>query len=116
MRRSASELIRSLEMRIARLENRTASTKKMKNPILVRIEDDRPVSGAEMQVFCPKSELRNIEGFGKMHNGQAFTEKGSLGLGSVNPMCATQIVFISQKDLDACLSDLSRTYTLIEAV
>ena len=111
MRRSATEVIRNLEQRIARLENKSSSIKMVRNPIIVRIDDFSP----EIQVFCPKSELRNIEGFGGMNNGKAYTDKGKLHPSSTNPMCGTRIVFSSDDDLNACLSSLSKTYTVIES-
>ena len=110
MRRTASEVISHLESRVARLENRSASTKKVRNPIIVKISSFEP----EMEVFCPKSEVRNIEGFGEMHNGHSTLLKNTLGSGA-NPMCATHIAFPSHGDLDACLASLSKPYTLIES-
>jgi|13_taG_2_1085334.scaffolds.fasta_scaffold00002_399 hypothetical protein len=115
MRRSASETIRNLEMRLARLENRSASTTKVKNPVFVEISYDEDFSSdVSLQVFCPKSELKNIEGFCRMNMGTAITQRGSIGTGS-NPMVATQVIFDKGADLKSCLADLSKTYTLIES-
>ena len=114
MRRSASEIIRNLEMRVAHLENRSASTKKIKNPILVRIDEvqnDKSTSQV-IQLFCRKSELKNIQGYGEMHNGEVFDVIGQIEFFK-NPMCSTRIVF-DEADFGAFLKGLSRTYTLIE--
>ena len=113
MRRTASEVIRNLEVRIARLENRTASshTRKVRNPLTVRLplwEDD-----LEVLIWGPKSEIKNIERFGKMSNGSTRTLKGAVGP-SPNPMMCTSITFNNQMDLDNFLKSLSKTYTLIE--
>ena len=113
MRRSASEMLNQLEQRIARLENRTASsyTKKVKNPLIVKL----PVWEDELEVLIwgPKSEIKNIEGFGEMFNGSARTLKGGVGP-SPNPMMCTSIDFNERVDVDNFLKSLSRTYTLIE--
>jgi hypothetical protein len=109
MRRTASEVLRSLEMRVARLENRTASTTKMKNPLIVRVDEDE----ATILIYCPKSELKNIEGYGEMSEGAPMTQRGQAGEGS-NPMVATKIIFQSEGDLRDCIANLSRVYSLIE--
>jgi hypothetical protein len=113
MRRSASEILNQLESRIARLENRTASsyTTKVKNPLIVKL----PVWEDEFKVliWAPRSEIKNIEGFGGMFNGSARTLKGQVGPGS-NPMMCTSIEFNTDLDQYKFLKTLSKTYTLIE--
>ena len=114
MRRTASEMLNHLESRIARLENRTASsyTTKVKNPLMVQL----PLGEDEFHVviWCPKSEIKNIEGFGQMYNGVARTSTGSLGP-RANPMMCTTITFRDSIGLDKFLESMSRTYTLIES-
>jgi len=85
---------------------------KIRSPIIVRISQNS--NNAALQVFCPMSELKNIEGFGQLHNGKFYTEKGLLAKGSVNPMRTTRIVFTDVADLNDCLDSLSPIYNLIQ--
>ena len=114
MRKKASEIVYDLETRIARLEARKASfqIKMFRSPVIIQREtlsDHYKVS-----LWCSKSEIKNVEGFGEMNNGEPWTHRGSVGPGA-NPMMCTTITFEKIEDFDGFLDDLSSTYTLIEA-
>lgn len=105
MRRTASEILSDLEIRIANLES---TTKIIANPVLLS-RSPYP----ELELIAPKSEIKNIEGYGKMCGGTPSTQHGQIGSGA-NPMKATAILFVSEADLEVFIKRISRTYTVIE--
>lgn len=118
IRRTASEVLSSLESRIARLEGgrtastgRTAAIHKLPSPIFVKVAGVGE-EGEEFEVLAPKSEMRNIEGFGKMSNGTVSPQPGALGRGR-NPMLCTVITFTSSRDADLFLRDIAKTYSVV---
>jgi hypothetical protein len=93
MRRTASEVIRSLEMRVARIERQTITrkassdpTKTFRAPLLIEIDYLKD----SVEIYAPKSEVRNITKIAEGWN-IASVSNNSIGSGA-NPLYAIKCV------------------------